>query len=166
MAAQQRPQISELQFEKITTRSTFSCWKIRFKTQVSACSGSSSEAMLWIKKVDGRFGGRFLNHRARFKVITHFSNFEMLHAGVASALNKIIQNFYFKKKVSLEEQKAQKGDRFLRGRQIAFMIYYYFRVTGAHDTVLDYADPFSHDDFQEFDKSWDEILCVDDQDPT
>ena len=55
-------------------------------------------------------------------------------------LNKIIQNTHFKKKVSLEEQKAQKEDRFLRGRQIAFMIYDYFRVAGARDTVLDYAD--------------------------
>ena len=54
---------------------------------------------------------------------THFPNFEMLDARVASASNTIIQNSYFKKKVSLEEQKAQKEDRFLRGRQIAFMIY-------------------------------------------
>ena len=29
-----------------------SCWKIRFKTQVSACSGSPSEAMLWTKQVE------------------------------------------------------------------------------------------------------------------
>ena len=64
-------------------------------------------------------------------------------AEIASALNKIIQ------KVSLVEQKAQKEDRFLRGRQIAFMFYDYFRAIGAHDTVLDYADLFSvtlHDD--------------------
>ena len=66
-----------------------------------------------------------------------FPNTEMLDAKIASALNKIIQNSQFKKRVSLEEQKAQKEDRFLRGRQIAFMIYDYFRVTGAHDTVLD-----------------------------
>ena len=37
-----------------------------------------------------------------------------------------------------------------------------FRVTGAHGTVLDYADFFSvslHDDsVQEFDTRWDEIL--------
>ena len=45
-----------------------------------------------------------------------FSNFEMLDAKIASALNKIIHNSHFKKKVSLEEQKAQKEDRFLRGR--------------------------------------------------
>ena len=41
-----------------------------------------------------------------------FPNFEVLDAKIASALNKIIQNSQFKKKVSLEEQKAQKEDRF------------------------------------------------------
>ena len=39
------------------------------------------------------------------------------------------------------------------------MIYDYFPVTGAHDTVLDYADLFSvtlHDEnIQEFDTRWD-----------
>ena len=42
------------------------------------------------------------------------------------------------------------------------MIYDYFGVTGAHDTVLDCADLFSitlrNDDVQEFDTRWDEIL--------
>ena len=42
------------------------------------------------------------------------------------------------------------------------MIYDYFRVTGAHDTVLDYAALFSisprNDDVQDFDTRWDEIL--------
>ena len=84
-----------------------------------------------------------------------FPNFEMLDARIASALNKIIENSQFKKKVSLEEPKAQKEDQFLRGRQIAYMIYDYFRVTGAHDAVVDYADLFSislrNDDVQDFD---------------
>ena len=79
----------------------------------------------------------------------NFPNFEMLDAKIASALNKIIHDTQFKRKVSLEEQKAQKEGRFLRGRQIAFMIYDYFRVTGAHDAVLDCAGLVSvvlHDD--------------------
>ena len=42
------------------------------------------------------------------------------------------------------------------------MIYDYFRVTGAHDTVLDYADLFSitlrNDNVLEFDTRWDEIF--------
>ena len=82
----------------------------------------------------------------------NFPNFKMLDARRASTLNK----------VCLEEQEVQEEDQFLRGRQIAFMIYDYFRVTGAHDTVLDHADSFSvslHDDsIQEFAKRWDEVL--------
>ena len=36
----------------------------------------------------------------------------------------------FLKRVSVEEQRAQKDDRFLRGRQIPYIIYEYFRATG------------------------------------
>ena len=38
-------------------------------------------------------------------------NFEVLDAKIASALNRIIHNTQFKRKVSQEEQKAQKEDR-------------------------------------------------------
>ena len=88
--------------------------------------------------------------------------FEVLDARIASALNKNIHNSLFKRRISLEERKAQKQDRFLRGRQIAYLIYEYFRVTGAHDSVENYADLFTislrNDDIQEFDSKWDEIL--------
>ena len=89
-------------------------------------------------------------------------DFELLDARIASALNKIIQNTRFKKKVSLEEVNAHKEDRFLRGRQIAYLVYQYFRVTGANDSVENYADLFTvdlrNDDIQEFDSTWDDIL--------
>ena len=85
----------------------------------------------------------------------------MFGARNAPALNKIIQHFHFKKKVSLEEQKTQKDDRFLRGKQITFMIYHCFRITHALQTVLDYNDLISvtfRDDVQESDSKWDEVL--------
>ena len=69
--------------------------------------------------------------------------FEVLDAKIASALNRIIHNTRFKRKVSLEEQEAQKEDRFLRVRQIAYLIYEYFRFTGASDSVDNYADLFT-----------------------
>ena len=44
------------------------------------------------------------------------------------------------------------------------MIYVYFRVTGAHDTVLDYVDLFSitlrNDKVQDFDTRFDEVLLL------
>ena len=92
-----------------------------------------------------------------------------MDARIASSLNKIIQNSYFKKRVNLEEQKAQKEDRFLRGRQIAYLIYDYFWVTGVNDSVLDYAELFSivlrRDNIQEFDTRWEEKLLSMEQFP-
>ena len=89
-------------------------------------------------------------------------NFEVLDARIASALNKIIHNSHFKRRISLVEQDSQKQDRFLRGRQIALLIYEYLRVTGANDSVENYTDlstiVLRNDDIQEFDSQWDGIL--------
>ena len=84
-----------------------------------------------------------------------FPNFKMLAAKSASALKRIIMNSNIKKTISQEEQKAQLEDRFLRGRQIVYLIYDYFRVTGALEAVLVFTDLFSvtfrGDDVQDFD---------------
>ena len=89
---------------------------------MTTCSDFPSEAKLWIKEVEMVDSLDELKS-SRSVSGNNFPNFERLTAKIASALNKIIQNSQFKKKVSLEEQKAQKEDRFLRGRQIAFMIH-------------------------------------------
>ena len=163
MADQQKLQISELQFDTFHTLSTFSCWKIRFKTQVCACSGSPSKAMLWIKEVEMVDSVNDLNYRTQFKGILISSNFEILDAKMASALKRIITKKYFRRRTNVEEQEAHQFNRFLRGRQIAYMIYDYFRVTGANDSVENYADLFTlglrNDDIQEFDSK-----CVQDED--
>ena len=90
-----------------------------------------------------------------------FPKFEMLDARIASSLNTIIQNSQFKKKVSLEEQKAQRGIVSTRNTD-RLHDQHGCRLIGAHDTVLDFADLFSvtlHDDnVQEFDTIWDVIL--------
>ena len=59
-------------------------------------------------------------------------------------------------------KKAKKEDRCLHGRQTAYLIYEYFRVTGSNDSVENYADLFTiglrNDDIQEFDSKWNGIL--------
>ena len=128
----------------ILTRSpnpaTFACWKIRFTTEVCTCSQFLTEAMLWIKEVEMVESVDDLKSSRSIRE-THGPVFEVLDAKIDSALNRIIQNTRFKKKVSLEEMTAQKEYRFLRGRQIAYLIYEYFRVTGADDSVENYCRP-------------------------
>ena len=160
-ADQQRLQISDIHFDKFPTPATFACWKIRFKTEVRTCSQFPTEAMQWIKEVELVDSVDELRSSSSTRGIS-MPNFEVLDARIASALNKIIHNSHFKRRISLEEQKAQKQDRFLRGRPIAYLIYDYFRVTGSHDSVENYTDLFTvvlrNDDLQEFDSKWDGIL--------
>ena len=134
---------------------------IRFKSEVCTCSQFPTEAMQWIKEVELVDSVDDLRSSSSTRGIS-MPNFEVLDARIASALNKIIHNSHFKRKISLEELKAQKEDRFLRGRQIAYLIYDNFRVTGANDSVENYADPVTvalrNDDNQEFDSKWDGIL--------
>ena len=160
-ADQQRLQISDLHFDKFPTPATVACWKIRFKTEVCTCSQFPTEAMRWIKEVEMVDSVDDFKSSSSTRGIS-MPNIEVLDARIASALNKIIHNSHFTRRISLEEQKAQKQDRFLRGRQIAYLIYEYFRVIGANDSVENYADLFTislrNDDIQEFDSKWDRIL--------
>ena len=167
-ADQERLQISDLHFGKFPTPATFACWKIRFKTEVCTCSQFHAETMHWIKDVEMVDSVDELMSSSSTRGI-QMPNFEVLDARIASALNRTIHNSHFKKN-SLEEQKAQKQDSFLRGRQIACLIYEYFRVTGANDSVENYADLFTirrrNDDIQEFDSKSDGIFIINDENPT
>ena len=114
--------------------------------------------MQWIKEVEMVDSVDDLKSSSSIRGIS-MPNFEVLDARIASALNNIIHNSRLKRRISLEEQKALKQDRFLRGRQIAYLIYEYFQVTGTNDCVENYADLFTiglrNDDIQEFDSKWD-----------
>ena len=117
--------------------------------------------MQWIKEVELVESVDDLRSSSSTRGIS-MPNFEVLDARIASALNKIIHKSHFKRRISLEEQKAQKQDRFLQGRQIAYLIYEFFRVTGTDDSVENCTDLFTialrNDDIQEFDSKWDGIL--------
>ena len=136
------------------TSRAFACWKIKFKIDICTCSQFPTEAMQWIKEVEMVDSVDDLMSSSSTRGIS-MPNFEVFDARIASALNKITHNSHFKRRISLEERKVQKQDRFLRGRQIAYLIYDYFRVTGSHDSVENYADLFiaslRNDDIQEFD---------------
>ena len=111
-------QISDPHFDKFPTPETSPCWKIRFKTEVCTCSQFLTETMHWIKEVEMVDSVDDLMSSSSVRGIS-MPDFQVLGAKIASALNRIIHDNQFKRRISLEEQKAQKQDRFLRGRQIA-----------------------------------------------
>ena len=136
---------------------------MRFKTKVSSCSRFPSEAMLWIKEVEMVKTVDDLKSSRPIQGFSHFPNFEMLDARIASASwTRSSRTPTSSTSWVCRNRKLKKEDRFHRGRQIAYMIYDYFRVTGAHESVLGYLDLFSithrNDNVHEFDTRWDEVL--------
>ena len=74
------------------------------------------EAMHWIKEVGLVDSVDDLMSSSSIRGIS-MPNFEVLDARIASALNRIIHNSHFKRRIRLEEQKAQKQDRFFPSRK-------------------------------------------------
>ena len=112
MVGQQRQQISELQIDKYPTPASFLVEKTRFKTQVSNGSDFPSDALLWISRV-------------KILAISLWKGFSKLRdAGREDCLcsEQDHPEFPVQEGGQPREQKAQKEDRFLRGRQIAFTI--------------------------------------------
>ena len=93
------------------TPATFACWKIRFKTEVCTFSQFPTEAMLWIKEVEMVDSVDDLKSSSSVRGI-RMPDFEVLYARIASALNRIIHNTHFKRRISLEEQKGSKRGPF------------------------------------------------------
>ena len=97
-------------------------WQLNVRSEV--CSGSChpSDAMSWNREIEA---AQSIDDQKTFHSITEnqCTFFEMLDAKRATALKKILSITSFKKKVYLEEQKTKKVDRFLRERQIAYMIH-------------------------------------------
>ena len=101
-------------------------------------SGYPTEAMYLIKEVEKATSIDVLK-TSRSISVEKYPKCEMLDARIATGLRKLISNSHFKRTVNLEFQKAQKEDRFLRGREIAFMINEHFRMAGAHETILNFS---------------------------
>ena len=138
----------------------FQCWRVNFKTELCVSTSTPELTMSWITEVEmaKSIDDLMTSESTEGK---HFPDFEMRDSKIASALRKIISNANFKRRVRVEEQRAQKHDRFLRGRQIAYMLCDHNQATGAYDAAQGLSHRFNiclhDDDVQDFDTGWDQV---------
>ena len=155
--------IKEWNLGKLPDSMEFHSWKINFRTEVCLRTADLQVTMLWIKEFEIAKSIDELVTSRSIAGQPNFPDFDMLDAMIGSALKKLLNTqSTFRKRVSVEEQRAQNSDRFLRGRQIAYMIYGYFRATGAYEAAQGLATLFAislqNDDVQDFDVRWDHAL--------
>ena len=107
--------ISEMHLGKFPDSMEFQSWKVYFKTEVCPKSADPHLTMHWIKEVE--IADELMTSRSIMER-TDFLFYDMLDAMIASALLKLLNtHVHFRKRASVEEQRAQQYDRISRGRQ-------------------------------------------------
>ena len=143
---------SEMHLEKFPDHTECQSWIVNFRTEVARCSGSrkSKQPNHWMtpKSITGK----------------DFPDCEELDLMMASALKRCyVKQTHFRKKISVEEQRAQKDNRFLTRREISYLIYEYFRPAGSFE-IQGLSGLFSielgNDDIQDFDLRWEQALLL------
>ena len=120
-------------------------WKINFRIEGCLRTAYLHVTIIWIKEVEIAKSIDELLILRSFPRQPNFLGFDGFDAMIASALKKLLNtqsNFW--KRIPVDEQRAQTSDRFLRGRQIAYMIYEYFRATGAYEAIKGLEDGIMH----------------------
>ena len=137
---------------KIIEICSFACWKIRFKTEVCACSQFPTEAMQWIKEVELVDSLDELRSSSSTRGVS-MSSFKALDARIASTLSKIIHNSHFKRIISLPFP-SRLTDCLLDLRTIPGHWYRWFcrKLSDLFTNAL------RNGDIQEFDSKWDGML--------
>ena len=128
--------ISELHLGNFPNSMEFQSWKVNFKTEVCLKSADLHLTMHWIKEVekaksiDELMTSRSILGRNDFtddELLTSrstlgrndFPDYDLLVAMIASALKRLLdKHIRFRERASVEEQRAQRYDRHLRGDKL------------------------------------------------
>ena len=110
----------EMHLGKFPDRTEFQCWRVNFRIEVCSEAKNPCLALQWVKEIET---AKSLDDLITPKSITgkNSPDCHEMALMVAAALKKCYDNHshtHFREKTSVEEQRAQKNDRFLRGRQI------------------------------------------------
>ena len=153
-----------MHLEKFPDHTEFQSWTVNFRAEVCSKAKNPTRALQWIKGIEA---AKSLDDLNTPKSITgkEFPDFEELDLTMASALKRCHdKQTHFRKKISVEEEWAQKHNRFLRGRQIAYLIFEYFRSTGSYDEIQGLtglcSTKLDNDDIQDFDLRWEQALLL------
>ena len=95
------------------TQVEYQSWKVNFKTEVCSKNSISHLTMHWINEVEMAKSLDELMTSRSVTGRTDFPYFDMLYAMIASALERLLdKHVRFRKRVSVEEQRAKKHDGF------------------------------------------------------
>lgn len=107
---------------------SFIPWKLAFFKAVAAASVTPDEAFVWICEV---------MKATSYEELSNSGNFVALDALLSSEWSKIMSG-EFKKSVQIIEQRLLKEQKMLKGRQITWLVFDYFKLADTDSAMLNW----------------------------
>ena len=156
--------IWEMHLGKCLDSMEFQCWKVNIRTEVCLRTADPQITMHWIKGVEIAMSILRTSDIAIDCGATWFPWLRYAWCDDCVCIEKASQHAgTLRKTVSVEQQRAQKHDRFLpRKTKLRTWSTSIFHATGAYEAVQELSDLFTfslqNDDVQDFDVRWDQAL--------
>ena len=109
---------------------------MNLRSKVSSCSGRPIEGMMWINEIESAKSIADLETSYTITWAKLQTNFEVLDSKIARGLKKVTHGDFIRR-VFIQEDAAKKGKRFLIGRQVAWTIFDFSKVSDTDESVLD-----------------------------
>ncbi len=110
----------------------FKEWKKTFKREVASASGRSKLCFAWISKVDDE-------NIKGIEDLEDDDDFESLNTKLAASLHRIFHG-EFHRKINVLEDKAEKLNKMLNGRQLTWLMYQHFKTSALGGHIYDFKD--------------------------
>jgi hypothetical protein len=110
----------------------FKEWKKTFKREVASASGRSKLCFAWISKVDDE-------NIKGIEDLEDDGEFESVNTKLAAGLHRIFHG-EFHRKVNILEDKAEKLNKMLNGRQLTWLMYQHFKASALGGHIYDFKD--------------------------
>ena len=109
----------------------FKAWKSDVRAQIAATSGQADRGLVWALEVE--------KESATFDSLQDSGKFPTLDVKLSAALTKLAHGD-LGREIALQQERAAKDGRLLRGRQALFMIYQHFKTAEEAGALYDLVD--------------------------
>jgi hypothetical protein len=141
-----------IKLEGLPNISRFKGWLLSFRKDVASAAGKPEAGFKWISAVETA---------ASYESLADSGEFGVLDCKLAAAFGKIL-NGEIGRQVNLAEEKAAKNGHMLKGRQIAYMVMDYFKITAQEGAILELDDLVSlqlhSSNLKKFTHDWESTL--------
>ena len=156
-----RKEADHIKIQPFPRTPQFRTWVLQLRNNVASASGALDKAFAWIMKVDSTITDGDEERKIQMNELEDSEEFATLDAKLASALYAIVSGD-MAYKITLAQEELARNRKFLKGRQMLWMIFRHFEITEEDGAVLEFQDlmrvEMVGNDIRTFMNRWDTVI--------